>query len=639
MEGYGGAARGGLVFEPPPESAAAAAAAAAAAVKVGARRSAGGGRRGPLAEARAHEDAAAAESSQGQRLGRALLAGVYVPVVLLLLFCATLPLYMLVAWHFVPDIPLYFDYRYPQPNATATFLPNDVLATALPRAAKARAGKVFNGPHVVPKGQRFRLILNLQLPESSHNRNLGIFQIEAQLLALQGDVLASKSVPTMLRFRSWPVEYGRTFLMALPLLSGFWDDFQTLSLPILEHQEGRRPFVSVKIELAPKAGLTPAVGLPEIYEAEVSIETVLTGFARIFRYWKLTSLVWGFIAFISLELTLLLTCCSRALFPELWGLRPQVEEKVPIAKVVESAQAAVEEYKEAELPPTPDLSDVDEFEDDLMKSLPFELAVLRSRKGRKKSLTIRDQSRDGTLDEDMDDSEAQYEEEAEGEEIEDGEGLWQDPLASILSDEDSEDGEEFGSLGRNPLGLHGDKPRAEDGHQTLGLPVKNDSKDELQQEEASSAVNETIDGGSNVQRSGLPLGDVGKPVGRQLGSEAVTIGKDTGCALGGREGAGGPAHTEGEALYAYHMQNEPGDSGIGYEEMAGDMGQHAGNMRGHLPVSPDAAQSSEDVDVGEKHLEDALEERGRSNFRSASNDIDLEDTRPDDRNRTHWIFG
>eukprot|EP00850_Spirogloea_muscicola_P019058 SM000182S03948 [mRNA] locus=s182:197645:201238:- [translate_table: standard] len=626
---------------------------------------------------------------------------------------------MLVAWHFVPDIPLYFDYRYPQPNATATFLPNDVLATALPRAAKARAGKVFNGPHVVPKGQRFRVILNLQLPESSHNRNLGIFQIEAQLLALQGDVLASKSVPTMLRFRSWPVEYGRTFLMALPLLSGFWDDFQTLSLPILEHQEGRRPFVSVRIELAPKAGLSPAVGLPEIYEAEVFVESVLTGFARIFRYWKLTSLVWGLIAFISLELTLLLTCCSRALFPKLWGLRPQVEEKVPIAKVVETAQAAVDEYKEAELPPTPDLSDVDEFEDDLMKSLPFELAVLRSRKGRKKSLTVRDQSREGTLDEDMDDSEAQYEEEeAGGEEVEDGEGLWQDPLASILSDEVSEDGEEFGVLGRHPLGLHGDKPRAQDGHETLGLPMESESKEELKEDEESSTVDEAIDGGSNVQRSGLPLGDMGKPVIRQLGSEAVTNRKGTGSALGGFEGARGPAHTEGEASYAYHMPNEPGDSGIGYEEMEGHMGKHAGDIRGKSPISPDAAQSSganrgdnlepasgpmfqdaheefpglsagigrqedqhpgkeiddgaahfdeaeqelvvaveeeeedeeedeyeeeeeeeqevevdkdkeggaeaEDIDGVEKHLEDALEERGRSNSGSASNDLRLE---------------
>eukprot|EP00850_Spirogloea_muscicola_P016350 SM000132S26865 [mRNA] locus=s132:105346:108686:+ [translate_table: standard] len=494
---------------------------------------------------------------------------------------------MLVAWHFVPDIvhlskPLYFDYRYPQPNTTATFLPNDVLATALPRAAKARAGKVFNGPHVIPKGQRFRVILNLQLPESRHNRNLGIFQIEAQLLALQGDVLASKSVPTMLRFRSWPVEYGRTFLMALPLLSGFWDDFQTLSLPILEHQEGRRPFVSVKIELAPKAGLPPAVGLPEIYEAEVSIETVLTGFARIFRYWKLTSLVWGLIAFVSLELTLLLTCCSRALFPKLWGLRPQFEEKVPIAKVVDIAQAAVDEYKEAELPPTPDLSDVDEFEDDLMKSLPFELAVLRSRKGRKKSsLTSKDQSREGTLNEDMDDSEAQYEEEeAEGEEIEDGEGLWQDPLASILSDEVSEDGEEFGGLGRHPLGLHGDKPCAQDGHETQGLLKESKSKEELNEEEASSTVEEVIAGGSNVQGIGRPLGDVGKPVGRQLAREAFTNGKDTGGTLGGFEGAGGPAHTKGKASYTYHMLDEQGDSGIEYEEMAGDMGKHAGDMGG-----------------------------------------------------------
>lgn len=137
--------------------------------------------------------------------------------------------------------------------------------------------------------------------------------MSAELLSVNGDVIAKSSQPCMLRFRSLPVRLTRTFLMGVPLLLGISGETQKLTMQILEHKEGHFPRTqALRVTLLPRAGTSY---LPQLYEAEILLNSQLPWTKHLVRSWKLTFYVWTSLYTYVLFLIILLLFCKPLLLP------------------------------------------------------------------------------------------------------------------------------------------------------------------------------------------------------------------------------------------------------------------------------------------------------------------------------------
>lgn len=269
-----------------------------------------------------------------RKMGVGCLAATYVVVVLISLLVPAIVLDYAVMSKFV-EAPfelrevLHLDYTQPKPNAVVNLLPPVVLVRAKSYAA-AHPDKIVR-TRAVPMSHKLEVTVILTLPESDYNRRLGMFQISVELLSVRAHVLARSSRPCMLQFRSSPVRYAKTLVLGLPLLMGLSQEYQTLSVRVLEkHEERVVPTASVRIYLEPKAGFAEGHGLPELYSAGVLIKSKLPWIKSLIYTWRWTFYVWSAFWLFMLEVGVILLCCRQALVPTSWrslaGEPPETRE-------------------------------------------------------------------------------------------------------------------------------------------------------------------------------------------------------------------------------------------------------------------------------------------------------------------------
>ncbi|KAA8533412.1 hypothetical protein F0562_031155 [Nyssa sinensis] len=195
---------------------------------------------------------------------------------------------------------LHFDYTDAHPKAVLSFVGGH------------DQGYIKRKKMGVPVGHTFYVSLLLLMPESDFNRQVGVFQLTAELISTNGHAIAKSSQPCMLRFRSLPIQLMRTFLMGLPLLLGITSETQKIAVAMLKHKEGYPRTEAIRITLIPRAGTT---SLPQLYEAEILLKSQLPWRKELVRSWKWTFYVWTSI-YIYIMLLILLVCCFTPLiFP------------------------------------------------------------------------------------------------------------------------------------------------------------------------------------------------------------------------------------------------------------------------------------------------------------------------------------
>lgn len=169
-----------------------------------------------------------------------------------------------------------------------------------------------DGGGFVPVGHTFYVSLVLLMPESDYNRDVGVFQVTAELLGVNGDVAARSSHPCMMRFRSWPVRTFHTFFKFIPLLLGITSETQRLSIPLLKHKETLPRTEAIRFYIIPRAG---TLYLPQVYEAEILMNSQLPWKKELVRRWKWTFYVWTSFYIYILLLILLFLFFKPLTFP------------------------------------------------------------------------------------------------------------------------------------------------------------------------------------------------------------------------------------------------------------------------------------------------------------------------------------
>ncbi|KAL8099694.1 hypothetical protein AgCh_032094 [Apium graveolens] len=164
----------------------------------------------------------------------------------------------------------------------------------------------------VPVGQTYYVDLVLVMPESDYNLQVGMFQLVAEVMSSNGHVIDRSSQPCMLRFRSLPVRLVRTCLFSVPLILGLRFETQKITIPILRHKEGYQRTEAIKITVIPRAG---TLFLPQLYDAEIIMNSELPWKKELVHSWKWTLYVWTSV-YIYIMLLIVLGCWFRPLmFP------------------------------------------------------------------------------------------------------------------------------------------------------------------------------------------------------------------------------------------------------------------------------------------------------------------------------------
>ncbi|XP_022933775.1 seipin-1 [Cucurbita moschata] len=180
----------------------------------------------------------------------------------------------------------------------------------------------------IPVGHTFSVSVILLMPESQFNRAVGVFQLSAELISTNGNIIAGSSQPCMLRFRSTPVRFTRTFLSSLPLLLGLSTESQKLTFPVLKYKEqSYQRSGAIQVTITPRVGTS---ALPELYEAHILINSKLPWTKELVHRWRWTCFLWSSFY---LYLTFL------AIFVYFW--RPIVFRAVTLARFDFNREASI----------------------------------------------------------------------------------------------------------------------------------------------------------------------------------------------------------------------------------------------------------------------------------------------------------
>ncbi|EOA40136.1 hypothetical protein CARUB_v10008844mg [Capsella rubella] len=173
----------------------------------------------------------------------------------------------------------------------------------------------IRGLRVIPRDQKLDVTLSMTLPESAYNKNLGMFQVRVDFLSADGQTISSIRRPCMLRFRSEPIRLVQTFFKVVPLVTGYVSEIQTLSLKLKGFVEKDIPTACIKIIIEQRAEFRPGAGIPELYDASLSVESGLPFFKKVIWKWRKTLFVWISMSLFITELLFTLVCCRPLIIP------------------------------------------------------------------------------------------------------------------------------------------------------------------------------------------------------------------------------------------------------------------------------------------------------------------------------------
>lgn len=141
---------------------------------------------------------------------------------------------------------------------------------------------IRDGIRILSRGQKYEINIELEMPLSEKNQNLGMFSSEITLIDDRNDGIRTSSRSAMLPYRSYTVRMLRNMLNILPLVFGMSTEKEMLSIRIFEdYQEiSDRPAVSANVTVFAKH--------IQIYSANIRIKAVFTGIRYYMYQWPVT---------------------------------------------------------------------------------------------------------------------------------------------------------------------------------------------------------------------------------------------------------------------------------------------------------------------------------------------------------------
>ncbi|XP_060545582.1 seipin [Pantherophis guttatus] len=143
---------------------------------------------------------------------------------------------------------------------------------------------------VLMYGQPYRMSLELELPESPVNQNLGMFMVVISCYTKGGRIISSSARAAMLHYRSGLLQMLDTFAFAGLFLAGFTEQKQTVDVELYSDykEDSYIPTIGAVIEIQ-----TTRI---QIYGAHLRIHAHFTGLRYLLYNFPVTSAVLGVVS-------------------------------------------------------------------------------------------------------------------------------------------------------------------------------------------------------------------------------------------------------------------------------------------------------------------------------------------------------
>ncbi|XP_064601817.1 seipin-like [Liolophura sinensis] len=144
-----------------------------------------------------------------------------------------------------------------------------------------------NKDEILAKGQVYRIMLELDLPESPTNQYLGMFMVSVQMYDKNREILQTSSRAAILRYRSALLETMNTFVFSPMFLSGLTEQKQILPIELFPQYVDNpyKPSVGALIEIQNQK--------IQFYSASLRIYANFTGLRYLMFNWPVSCAVFG----------------------------------------------------------------------------------------------------------------------------------------------------------------------------------------------------------------------------------------------------------------------------------------------------------------------------------------------------------
>ncbi|XP_026873386.2 LOW QUALITY PROTEIN: BSCL2 lipid droplet biogenesis associated, seipin, like [Electrophorus electricus] len=220
------------------------------------------------------------------RLRRRFLQTAFLLCMIVLLFLWPSFLYGSFYYSFIPTAnfitPVHFYYRTDCPHAQHSLC-------SLPMANFSLLGN-SNKKQVMTYGQPYQITLELEMPESPANEQLGMFLVKMSCYSYNSQIIDSSARSTMIHYRSSLLQSLGTLTLFPLLLMGATEQKQRVLVELYSSyiNNSYKPTIGAIIEIYSQQ--------VQIYKADLYIHARFTGIGYILYHFPLTSAVVGVIS-------------------------------------------------------------------------------------------------------------------------------------------------------------------------------------------------------------------------------------------------------------------------------------------------------------------------------------------------------
>ncbi|KAJ3093827.1 hypothetical protein HDU96_002004 [Phlyctochytrium bullatum] len=207
---------------------------------------------------------------------RSALGLIVFTVLLLGLLSISSMTYAVFYWLYIPRVthlvPMFL--QYPSPFTTAS----DPNGLHVPTAV-ADIGQKIEVNSGLKAEQHYNLGLQLWMPNSDENFNLGNFMISMELLSATNKTLATTLRPAIMRYQSPLLRTISTVVSSFPLVLGTSYEAQVLNIPLIED------FIELKESPARYAIIKLSSPRIQVYESFITVEAHFQGLRYFMYHW------------------------------------------------------------------------------------------------------------------------------------------------------------------------------------------------------------------------------------------------------------------------------------------------------------------------------------------------------------------
>lgn len=140
------------------------------------------------------------------------------------------------------------------------------------------------------RGQSYRFVIALEMPESDINWQQGMFMIRLRLIESQGKTLYDISRPAILKYKSLLTRIIYSLFYWLALVTGYRNEMQTMNVQLIDNYIEGAKFYFNKMDRALVEILARDV---QIYSAHLHVLANLSGISYYMYHWPITSAAIG----------------------------------------------------------------------------------------------------------------------------------------------------------------------------------------------------------------------------------------------------------------------------------------------------------------------------------------------------------